>query len=336
VNRVLTGVTPSGSLTLGNYFGAIHNLVRLQDQAECLLAVVDLHALTVPQDPKQLAALTLETAGLFLACGVNPKVTSVFIQSQVEAHCELAWLLGCMAPFGSLLRMTQFKARARRGRYVSTGLFTYPVLMAADILLYNTDVVPIGEDQKQHLEFTRDVARRADSRFGPVFKVPEALIPERRSGGRLMRLDDPSRKMSKSEDPAGSILLLDPPEAIVRKIRSAVTDSGSAVRYDERDKPAVSNLMVIYSLCAGEPLERVEEQFRMQGYADLKHALTEAVIGFLDPIQYRYAELQDSGQVEQALAAGRERAAQIAETTLNRVKQAFGLLSARSHGSTGN
>jgi tryptophanyl-tRNA synthetase len=151
-----------------------------------------------------------------------------------------------------------------------------------------------------------------------------------------MRLDDPSRKMSKSEDPAGSILLLDPPEAIVRKIRSAVTDSGSAVRYDERDKPAVSNLMVIYSLCAGEPLERVEEQFRMQGYADLKHALTEAVIGFLDPIQYRYAELQDSGQVEQALAAGRERAAQIAETTLNRVKQAFGLLSARSHGSTGN
>lgn len=325
--RVFSGVTPTGHLTLGNYFGAIRNMQqRFQGQAECLLCAVDLHALTVPQDPARLRALTFETAGLFLACGIDPEAVCVFVQSHVPEHCELAWLLGCMSPFGALWRMTQFKEKARRKAGVSAGLFTYPVLMAADILLYDTAVVPVGEDQKQHLEFTRDVAQRINNRFGRVFTVPEPAIPDRREGGRLMRLDDPLRKMSKSEDPAGSILLLDPPDVVARKIRSAVTDSGSEVRYDEERKPAVSNLMVIYSLCAGKPLAAVEDRFRSRGYAELKRALTEVVVHTLDPIRQRYAELSSSGQIKQVVAAGGNRAREIAGAKLRQVKEVFGLL----------
>jgi len=324
MRRVFSGVTPSGSLTLGNYFGAIRNFARLQNEAECLLCVVDLHALTVQQDPERLRALTLETAGLFLASGVKP--SSVFVQSHVAEHCEMAWLLGCMAPFGVLARMTQFKQKARSRASVSAGLFTYPLLMAADILLYDTEVVPVGEDQKQHLEFTRDLAGRINGRFGRLFAMPEPVIPGRRQGGRLMRLDDPLRKMSKSEDPEGSILLLDPPDVVARKVRGAVTDSGSEVRYDEEQKPAISNLMVIYSLCAGEPLDQVEERFRSRGYAELKRELTTAVNEMLAHIQQRYGQLKASGEVAEALNGGRERARSIAAGTLGRVKEAVGLV----------
>lgn len=326
MERVFSGVKPSGGLTLGNYIGAIRNFVHVQHDADCLFCVVDLHAITVPQEPEELYRWTLDVARLYVACGIDPGKATIFVQSHVPAHSELSWLLGCFTYMGELRRMTQFKEKSEGQESVASALFTYPVLMAADILLYQTDKVPVGEDQKQHLELSRDIAMRMNNRFGNTFKVPEPYIPDKRKGGRIMSLDNPLQKMGKSHNPAGTIYLLDTPDMIAKKVRSAVTDSGREVYYEEVEKPAISNLMVIYSLCAGVPLEDVEAQFRTAGYGTFKNAVADAVVGLLEPIQARFAELNEPGTIENVLAAGARRANELAAPTLDRVRERIGLV----------
>mgnify|MGYP000949826412 CR=1 FL=1 len=327
MKRVFSGVQPSGSLTLGNYLGAIRNFVKLQHEAQCLFCVVNLHALTVPQDPKELYNATLNVARLFVASGIDPKVATVFVQSHVSAHSELSWLLECNTYFGELSRMTQFKDKSARSQVVTSGLFTYPVLMAADILLYQADLVPVGEDQKQHLEITRDIAMRINNRFGDVFRVPEPYIPPKSSGGRIMSLTNPEEKMSKSaENPKSYIALLDPPNVIRKKLRSAVTDSNTEVRYDEVEKPGVSNLLVIYSLCSGEPISSIEERYGNRGYGQFKKDLAEVVVATLEPIQKRFKELCEPGIIEEILKEGYEKAEALAAPTLEDFSQRLGLL----------
>lgn len=327
MKRVFSGVQPSGSLTLGNYLGAIRNFVKLQHEAQCLFCVVNLHALTVPQDPRELYNATLNVARLFVASGIDPKVATVFVQSHVSAHSELSWLLECNTYFGELSRMTQFKDKSARSQVVTSGLFTYPVLMAADILLYQADLVPVGEDQKQHLEITRDIAMRINNRFGDVFRVPEPYIPPKSSGGRIMSLTNPEEKMSKSaENPKSYIALLDPPNVIRKKLRSAVTDSNTEVRYDEVEKPGVSNLLVIYSLCSGEPISSIEERYGNRGYGQFKKDLAEVVVATLEPIQKRFKELCEPGIIEEILKEGYEKAEALAAPTLEDFSQRLGLL----------
>lgn len=326
MERVFSGIKPSGELHLGNYLGAIRNFVELQHTAECIFSVVDLHALTVPQEPEDLYRRTLDIARLYVASGIDPEKATIFVQSHVSAHAELGWLLECFTYFGELRRMTQFKEKSEGQVNVSAGLFTYPALMAADILLYQTDKVPVGEDQKQHLELTRDLAQRINNRFGEVFKVPEPYIPPKSAGGRIMSLDDPLRKMGKSADPKGTIALLDPPDVIAKKIRSAVTDSGREVYYDEENKPAISNLMVIYSLCSGESLEAIAERYGSTGYGVFKKDLADVVVNALEPIQTRYQELTEPGRIEAVLEAGREKAAALASKTLRTFKEKVGIV----------
>lgn len=325
--RVFSGVQPSGVLTIGNYLGAIRNFAKLQHEADCIFCVVDLHALTVPQDPKELHEATLNAARLFVACGIDPKKAAVFVQSHVPAHAELSWLLECSSYFGELRRMTQFKDKSAKNEVVTAGLFTYPVLMAADILLYQTDQVPVGEDQKQHLELARDIAERVNGRFGQTFNVPEPYIPPRSAGGRIMSLIDPSEKMSKSsEDPKSYISLLDPPDTIRKKIRSAVTDSGREVRYDEAEKPAISNLLVIYSLCSGQPIADIESKYGDSGYGQFKKNLAEVVVETLEPIQRRFQELCEPGIIEAILREGKERVEKLAIPTLEDFRNKLGLV----------
>ncbi|MGI6083608.1 MAG: tryptophan--tRNA ligase [Limnochordia bacterium] len=329
MKRVFSGVQPSGELTLGNYLGAIRNFVNFQHEAECFFCVVDLHAITVPQDPEDLYRRTLDIARLFVASGIDPDVATVFVQSHVSAHAELSWLLECNTYIGELRRMTQFKEKSEGRESVSSALFTYPVLMAADILLYDSDEVPVGDDQKQHLELTRDLAQRINQRFGPVFKVPEPYIPPKDSGGRIMSLTDPTKKMAKSGDERSSIALLDPPSVIVKKIKSAVTDSGREVRYDVEEKPAVSNLMVIYSLCSGDSLETIADRYGASGYGRFKADLADVVVNTLEPIQKRYAELTEPGVIEEILAQGAQSAGKTARVVLERVREKMGLVPRR-------
>ncbi|NMB45304.1 MAG: tryptophan--tRNA ligase [Firmicutes bacterium] len=326
--RVFSGVQPSGSLTIGNYLGALRNFAKLQHEAECLFCVVDLHALTVPQDPKELYQRTLDVARLFVACGIDPEQATIFIQSHVPAHAELSWLLECSTYVGELRRMTQYKDKSAKQEVVTSGLFTYPVLMAADILLYQTDEVPVGEDQKQHLELARDIAIRVNNRFDEeVFKVPEPYIPPKIAGGRIMNLQDPTEKMSKSaENPRGNIAILDPPDVIRQKIRSAVTDSGREVYYDEENKPAISNLMVIYSLCSDQSLEEIRDHYAGSGYGQFKKDLAEVVVETLSPIQERFKELSCPGVIEEILAQGRAKAEPLALPTLEQFQDRLGLL----------
>ena len=327
VKRVFSGVQPSGVLTIGNYLGAIRNFAKLQYEADCIFCVVDLHALTVPQDPKELHDATLDVARLFVACGIDPEKATIFVQSHVPAHAELSWLLECNSYFGELRRMTQFKDKSAKNEVVTAGLFTYPVLMAADILLYQTDQVPVGEDQKQHLELARDIAERVNSRFGQTFKVPEPYIPPRSAGGRIMSLVDPEEKMSKSsDDPKSYIGLLDPPDAIRKKIRSAVTDSGREVKYDEANKPAISNLLVIYSLCSGQPIEEIEKKYSDSGYGEFKKDLADIVVEILEPIQKRFEELCKPGVIEEILRRGKERVEKLAAPTLEDFRRKLGLV----------
>ena len=327
VKRVFSGVQPSGVLTIGNYLGAIRNFVKLQHEADCIFCVVDLHALTIPQDPKELHDATLNVARLFVACGIDPEKATIFVQSHVPAHAELSWLLECNSYFGELRRMTQFKDKSAKNEVVTAGLFTYPVLMAADILLYQTDQVPVGEDQKQHLELARDIAERVNSRFGQTFKVPEPYIPPRSAGGRIMSLVDPEEKMSKSsDDPKSYIGLLDPPDAIRKKIRSAVTDSGREVKYDEANKPAISNLLVIYSLCSGQPIEEIEKKYSDSGYGEFKKDLADIVVEILEPIQKRFEELCKPGVIEEILRRGKERVEKLAAPTLEDFRRKLGLV----------
>ncbi|NLO88140.1 MAG: tryptophan--tRNA ligase [Firmicutes bacterium] len=324
MKRVFSGVQPSGVLTLGNYLGALKNFVRVQAEHDCLFCVVDLHALTVPQDPLSLRGNVRRVAALFLASGIDPDRATIFVQSRVSAHAEMAWLLQCLTWFGELGRMTQFKEKSQGKETFSVGLFTYPTLMAADILLYDTNYVPVGEDQKQHLELTRDLAQRFNRRYGDLLVVPEPMIA--RVGARIMALDNPRAKMSKSSDtPDSYISMLDDPDTIAKKIRRAVTDSDNAIRYAPQEKPGVSNLMSILSLCSGRSLEQLEEDFAGKGYGQLKQAVAEAVIAELEPIQQRYRDIVNSNTLDEILDRGARRAQELAAATLYRVQQAMGL-----------
>lgn len=323
MKRVFSGVKPSGNLTLGNYLGAMRHFVAMQDDYECFYSVVDLHALTVPQDPPALRQQAISLAALYLAMGIDSQKSTLFIQSQVPAHAELSWLLQCTSYMGELSRMTQFKDKAEGQESVTVGLFTYPALMAADILLYQTDVVPVGEDQKQHVELTRDIAIRFNNRFGEIFKVPEPVIPQ--VGARIMSLSEPTKKMSKSSNSVGDIYLLDEPSVIKKKINRAVTDSEAVVRYDPEAKPGLSNLLVIHSLCSGDSIAELEERYAGQGYGAVKKGTIEAVVSVLEPIQARYRELMANDEISDLLAVGATRAQEAAAPTLRQVKQAMGL-----------
>ncbi len=324
--RVLSGIQPTGRLHLGNHLGAIRQFVDLQSRAECLFCVVDLHAMTLDWDPEALRADTLQIAALYLACGIDPERSIVFVQSHVPQHCELSWLLGCLAGFGELSRMTQFKDKSRGRESVPFGLFAYPVLMAADILVYRATAVPVGDDQRQHLELTRDLALRFNARFGETFPVPEAFIGK--VGARVMSLQNPSDKMSKSAvDPAGRIELLDPPDVVRAKVRRAVTDSGREVRHDPETKPAVSNLLEIFSLVSGEEMSTLEARYGDSGYGRFKADLGEALVAFLAPIQQRCGELRAApDHLAAVLRQGAERATALAEPTLRDVRARMGLV----------
>lgn len=325
MTRVFSGIQPSGELTIGNYLGAIKNFVRLQHEADCLFCVVDLHAITVPQDPTTLRKRSRNLAALYIAAGIDPAKATVFIQSHVTAHAELGWMLQCIAYYGELGRMTQFKDKSAQKDIVTAGLFTYPALMAADILLYQTNMVPVGEDQKQHLELTRDVAERFNNRFGQTFAIPEPYIPK--IGGRIMSLEDPNKKMSKSDDSAGAyISMLDEADVIRKKISRSVTDSDREVRYDVETKPAVSNLMTIYGLFTDMTMDEVTAHFAGQGYGPFKKELAEVVVDGLTPIQKRYEELIASSEVDEVLRLGADKAREMCTGTLQDAKEKLGFM----------
>ena len=328
--RVLSGVQPTGALHLGNWLGAIRNWVDLQETHDTFVCVVDLHAITVPHDPSRLAEDTRSTAALYLACGMDPKRCSVFVQSQVAAHSELCWLLNCVTPLNWLERMIQFKEKAvKQGDNVSVGLLDYPVLMAADILLYDADLVPVGEDQKQHLELARDIAQqRINARFGgkdkPVLKVPKPLILK--EGARVMSLTDGRSKMSKSDPNEGSrITLLDPPELITKKIKRAKTDPERGLEFGNPDRPETDNLLGLYAILSGKGREQAATECAEMGWGQFKPLLAEATVSALEPIQARYRELmQDPTELDQVLRTGREKAETVANATLERVRDALG------------
>ncbi|HEY5388609.1 MAG TPA: tryptophan--tRNA ligase [Thermoleophilia bacterium] len=325
--RVFSGSQPSGTLHLGNYVGAIRNYVAMQDTHDCVYCVVDLHAITVRQQRAELRRNTIDVANAYLACGIDPDRSIVFVQSHVPAHAELMWILNTVTYMGELRRMTQFKDKTagQEGESVGVALFDYPVLQAADILLYQADAVPIGEDQKQHVELTRDVAERFNNAFGKAFVVPDPII--RTEGARVMSLDDPAKKMSKSAGSENSyIALMDPPDVIHRKIRRAVTDSGSEVRGGP-DKPALTNLLDIYSALAAQPVDEIVRRYEGRGYADLKADLSEVVVEALAPIQARIKELEaDKSYTLEVLRVGAERAEVIAARTLAKVRERVGLV----------
>ncbi len=327
--RVLSGVQPSGNLTIGNYVGALKQWAREQHHFESFFCVVDLHAITVPYDPQQLREKTREVAALYLACGIDPDVSTIFVQSHVPAHSELTWLLNCVTPLGWLNRMTQFKDKSAKQQAdsVATGLLDYPVLMAADILLYQADAVPVGDDQRQHLELTRDIAQRFNHLFGETFTVPEAMIPL--SGARIKGLDDPTAKMSKSitDSEYHAAYLLDPPSRAKKKIMRAVTDSGREIAFsDDPERAGVNNLLEIYAGFTDMSRDDVLAQFaEARGYGDLKKAVAEVVNDALAPIQARYNEITgETGYIDDLLARGAERAAEVANETLARAQENMG------------
>jgi tryptophanyl-tRNA synthetase len=336
--RVLSLAQPTtDSLHLGNYLGALRQWIGLQDDHQAFFGIADLHALTVQQDPEHLTRQTLVGAAQLLAAGVDPGKACVFVQSHVPEHTQLAWILGCLTGFGQANRMTQFKDKMTRfgAESASVGLFTYPVLMAADILLYQATYVPVGEDQRQHLELTRDLAVRFNARFGETFVVPEPyIIP---AVGRIQDLADPSVKMSKSAiSPVGVIKLLDDPKITIRKIKSAVTDSGREIAFDEQNKPGVSNLLTILSTLTGTPIPDLVERFRGRGYGDLKAAVADAVLALVTPFRDRTLQLlEERSELESVLAAGAERARDVASKTLADVYRKVGLLPARARTAPG-
>jgi tryptophanyl-tRNA synthetase len=324
--RVFSGIQPSGNLHLGNYLGALKNWVSIQDNYENYFCIVDLHAITVPQDPKVLRQKIREVAAVYLAVGIDPKKSVVFRQSRVSGHTELAWLLNCIAKVGELSRMTQFKDKARKGgaESASVGLFDYPVLQAADILLYNAHLVPVGEDQRQHLELSRTLARRFNGTYGETFVVPEVFIPP--TGARVMALDEPTAKMSKSSSVAGSyVAILDEPDVIRRKIRRAKTDSGTEVRASP-DKPAITNLLGIYAAMTNRTVSEIETEYQGKGYGDFKKDLGEVVAEGLSPIRERALELLDSPkELDEILDAGAGRAREVARPILREAQARMGV-----------
>ena len=323
--RVLSGIQPTGGFTLGNYIGAIRNWDKLQDECECFYCIADLHSLTIRHNPEDLRRHIREAAAMLLACGVDPKRAVLFIQGDVSAHSELSWILSCYTQFGELSRMTQFKDKsAKRPDNVNAGLFTYPVLMAADILLYSANLVPVGSDQMQHLEITRDIADRFNKIYGEIFILPEGYLPK--VGVRVMSLQDPMSKMSKSDTNANArIMLTDPRDAIIKKFKRAVTDSGSEIRAAE-DKPGIVNLMTIYSAVTGKSFTDIEREFDGKGYGAFKTAVGESVADVLSPVQQEYERILAEPQELQAiLDDGKEKAAVVAKAKLAEVKHAVGL-----------
>ena len=325
--RIFSGIQPSGDLTLGSYMGAIKNWVALQDEYDCVYCIVDMHAITVRQVPADLRRRALDQLAQYVACGLDPEKSILFIQSHVPQHAELSWVLGCYTQFGELSRMTQFKQKSQQhADNITAGLFTYPVLMAADILLYQTDLVPVGEDQRQHVELCRDIAQRFNGVYSDTFTLPEAFIQRVEQGARIMSLGNPLNKMSKS-DPEGCVNLMDSPEVIQRKFKRAVTDSETAVRYDKENKPGVSNLLTIYCASTGKTLEEAEAEFQDQGYGVFKPAVGDAVIELLRPIREEAQRLMsDKAYLEDIYRQGAERASRIANRTLAKVYKKVGFL----------
>lgn len=329
MKTIFSGVQPTGTITLGNYIGAFRQFVALQHEYNCHFCVVDQHAITVRQDPKELQETIRSLAALYIACGIDPDKATLFIQSEVPAHAQAAWMMQCISYIGELERMTQFKDKSAKQEGVSAALLTYPPLMAADILLYNTNLVPVGEDQKQHLELTRDLAERFNSRYGKTFIIPEVSIPK--TGARIKSLQDPTKKMSKSdENNKATILLLDTPKQIEKKIKSAVTDSEGVVRFDEENKPGVSNLLTIEAALTNKTINEVVEKYDGKQYGDFKAGVAQVVVEHLTPIQERYYALIDSPELDEILDCGAEKANEVASATLKRMENAMGLGRKRS------
>ncbi|MCQ2546082.1 MAG: tryptophan--tRNA ligase [Clostridia bacterium] len=324
MKRVFSGVQPTGNIHIGNYLGALKQFVELQEDHECIYCIVDEHAITVPQDPKELREHILDVAALYMAIGVDPKKSIIFVQSQVPGHAELGWILCCNSYTGELSRMTQFKAKSGGKESVGTGLLTYPVLMAADILLYDTDIVPVGNDQKQHIELTRDIAIRVNNKYGDTFVVPDGRFMK--AGARIMALDDPTSKMSKSaENEHSRISLLDEDSKIKKSIMRATTDSDGEIRFDPEAKPGVSNLLNIYSAFSGKTVDEIIANQQWRGYGDLKKELVAVTQEALAPIKKNYEEIRHSEELIRVLNNGAERANAIAEPVMKRVRDRFGM-----------
>ncbi|GKU81794.1 tryptophan--tRNA ligase [Niallia sp. NCCP-28] len=324
MKTIFSGIQPSGTITLGNYIGALSQFVELQDEYNCYFCIVDQHAITVPQDRLTLRNNIRSLAALYVAVGIDPSKATLFIQSEVPAHAQGAWIMQCISYIGELERMTQFKDKSAGKDAVSSALLTYPPLMAADILLYGTDIVPVGEDQKQHLELTRDLAERFNKKYNDILTIPEVRIPK--VGARIMSLQEPTKKMSKSDpNKKATITLLDEPSQIVKKIKSAVTDSEGIVKYDKENKPGVSNLLSIYSILSGESIEALEARYEGKGYGDFKADLAEVVVESLKPIQEKYKELMNSTELDDILDLGAEKANKVAGKMVKKMENAMGL-----------
>ena len=343
--RIFSGIQPTGDIHIGNYLGAIRQWIELQKENECIFCIVDLHALTVPYNPKKLEELILEKVIVYLAAGVNPENSIIFVQSHVPEHTELTWLLNTVTPIGDLTRMTQYKEKAKKFKSnLNAGLLNYPILMASDILLYKTDLVPVGEDQKQHVELTRTIAKRFNQKFGQTFKIPEVKLPK--TGARIMSLQQPTKKMSKTDKPESYLGLFDEPEEIKAKISKAVTDTGRTIKYNPKAKPGISNLLTIYSLFtqmrqsrtkgedetlvsspSGKSIKELERKFKGKGYAEFKKSLTELLINSLEPFRRKRKELLSREvYVKEILTQGKKRAQIIATSTLQEVKEKMGLI----------
>jgi tryptophanyl-tRNA synthetase len=322
--RIFSGIQPSGDPHIGNYSGGFRQYAETQEQGEAFFCIVDLHAITLQHDPAALRDGTLDIAAMLFATGLDPERSTVFVQSHVTAHAEAAWLLSSVTSYGQLGRMTQFKEKSAEEEFVSAALFTYPVLMAGDILLYQTDLVPIGDDQRQHLELSRDIAQRFNSRYGETFVLPEGVFPE--TGGRVMNLQEPDVKMSKSRGAeSGTVLMLDPPETIRKKVKSAVTDSGSDVRYDPEAKPGISNLIELLTVVTGDSIKDVEARYDGSGYGHFKGDVAEAIVELLGPIQTGYAELRsDPAELQRLLEMGAEKARASSAPTLTLMYERLG------------
>jgi tryptophanyl-tRNA synthetase len=322
--RIFSGIQPTGDPHIGNYSGGFRQYTATQEQGDAFFCIVDLHAITIAHDPAALREGTLDIGAMLFATGLDPERSTVFVQSHVTAHAEAAWLLSAVTSYGQLGRMTQFKEKAADEAFVSAALFTYPVLMAGDILLYGADIVPIGEDQRQHLELARDVAQRFNARYGEIFVVPEGVFPA--TGGRVMNLQEPSVKMSKSRGAeSGTVFMLDPPETIRKKVKTAVTDSGTDVRYDPEQKPGVSNLIELMTVVTGDSIADVEARYDGSGYGRFKQEVGDALVELLEPIKRRYQELRsDPGELERLLALGAAKAREASAPTLERMYERMG------------
>src|SRR3989338_2298377 len=323
--RIFSGIRPSGQIHLGNYLGAIKQWIELQEENECVFCIVDLHAITTPYNTKELQRDISSTLIAYLAAGINPNKSIIFTQSNVKDHVELAWLLGTITPIGELNRMTQFKEKSKKNKdYINSGLFTYPILMAADILLYKSEGVPVGKDQEQHVELSRTITRKFNQKFGETFKEPKSLILK--EGAKIMSLTDPKKKMSKSDDSKSCIFLFDAPKDITKKIMSATTDSGKEVRYNITKKPGVSNLLMIYSLLSGKTTQALEKEFVGKNYGEFKKSLAQVTVQYLEPFRRKQKEFAARDvYVQEILKRGKERALAIAQITMQEVKEKMGL-----------